>query len=288
MITKAKRQNIQKFNEKKLLAIDTSSATASVALIEFYDQLVCSSDSEGSEERYIPSTKILAECSIAQSAKTYSETLMPMVDHIFNLNDLAMQDIDYIACTNGPGSFTGLRIGAATAKGLAFAAGIPLIPVPTLDAMAYTVACIVAHNTLVVPIMDARRDQAYSAFYHDGCERKSDYMALPVDELLEKLRMLVLELKSERPLHILFITDGANDFGFNIAMRMGYPFSSEALGFSVSISGVPCSPLATYAGMLAGSPALAGNLPKGEFELMYIRKPQAEREREERESRGEI
>ena len=284
MITKAKRQNIQKYNEKKFLAIDTSSTTASVALIECYDQLVCLSDSE---EKYIPNVKILAEYSIAQSAKTYSETLMPMVDHIFHLNDLAMQDIDYIACTNGPGSFTGLRIGAATAKGLAFAAGIPLIPVPTLDAMAYTVQCIVAPNTLIVPIMDARRDQAYSAFYHDGCERKSDYMALPIDELLEKLRLLALELKGERPLQILLITDGAQDLGFNIVMRMGYSFSSEALGFSVSISGMPCLPLAKYAGLIASSQVRFGNLPEGEFELMYIRKPQAEREREERESRGQ-
>jgi len=277
-------KNIQKLNEKKILAIDTSSATASVALIEFYSQLVCLPDTEGS---YIQSIKILAECSIKQSAKTYSETLMPMVDHIFKLTSLTMQNIDYIACTNGPGSFTGLRIGAATAKGLAFAIGKPLIAVPTLDAMAYTVTNMAnMPNMWVIPMMDARREQAYSAFYNTRAGRITDYMAAPIEELLGMLSTLIIKDKEEGLPHVTFITDGGENFAFDFyqLMTLSSNWSLDIAASTHITHGFHGRPLAGCVGMLAVSQIGFANgvQPEDKFELMYIRKPQAEREREER------
>ena len=126
-----------------ILAIETTGKTAGVAL-------VCPSH-------------IIAEFSVNNN-KTHSSVLMPLIDAMLKSADFDKRDIDYIACSAGPGSFTGLRIGAAAAKGLAFGLSRRIIPVATLDAMAYNVF----NNTdgeIVVPIMDARRGQVYTALY---------------------------------------------------------------------------------------------------------------------------
>jgi tRNA threonylcarbamoyladenosine biosynthesis protein TsaB len=85
-----------------------------------------------------------------------------MIDYLFKTIQIDINDIDYIACANGPGSFTGLRIGIATAKGLAHSLGKKIIPVPTLDALAYNVfdTC-----KIIVPIIDARRSHVYTSIY---------------------------------------------------------------------------------------------------------------------------
>ena len=119
----------------KILALDTTGLVASVALVD--------------------ENKTIAEFT-TNYKKTHSQTIMPMVENLKNMVDLDLSTIDYIACACGPGSFTGLRIGAATAKGLAHGLDIPVIPVPTLDALAYNMF---GTNKLVVPIMDARRNQ---------------------------------------------------------------------------------------------------------------------------------
>ena len=119
----------------KILALDTTGLVASVALVD--------------------ENKTIAEFT-TNYKKTHSQTIMPMVENLKNMVDLDLSTIDYIACACGPGSFTGLRIGAATAKGLAHGLDIPVIPVPTLDALAYNMF---GTNKLVVPIMDARSNQ---------------------------------------------------------------------------------------------------------------------------------
>jgi len=214
------------------LALDTSSTSASAALVNDYI--------------------VMAEFSVTladlkgSGRKTHSETLMPMVNQIFEVSGLSLDDVDRIACTCGPGSFTGLRIGAATAKGLAFATGKPLIAVPTLDAMAYSIEC-----KYVVPMMDARRGQVYSAIYQDGT-RTSNYMALPIEELLTMIN----------PKEAIFTGDGA------IVHR-------EIIGGRIIEKPLIASDVA----------AIARKMPDAkeeEFSLLYIRKPQAEREREER------
>ena len=87
--------------------------------------------------------------------KTHSQTLLPMIDEIVKMTGIALKEIDAIAVAAGPGSFTGLRIGSSTAKGLGLALGKPIIPVPTVEGIAYN---LFGMNKLVCPIMDARRN----------------------------------------------------------------------------------------------------------------------------------
>ena len=90
---------------------------------------------------------------------THSQTLLPMIDEMVKLVGIDLNTIDAIAVSGGPGSFTGLRIGSATAKGLGLALNKPLIHVPTLDATAYN---LFGASGLICPIMDARRSQVYT------------------------------------------------------------------------------------------------------------------------------
>lgn len=125
----------------KLLAIDSSGLVASAAIVE--------------------NDITIAEYTMNHK-KTHSQTLLPMLDELKRMTGLDLQTVDAIAVAAGPGSFTGLRIGSATAKGLGFALGIPIIAVPTLDALAYN---LYGSDKLVCPIMDARRNQVYTGLY---------------------------------------------------------------------------------------------------------------------------
>ena len=125
----------------KILALDSSGLVASVAVVE--------------------DEKLLAEYTVNYK-KTHSQTLLPMLDELTRMLDLELDTIDAVAVSGGPGSFTGLRIGSATAKGLGLALKKPLIHVPTLDAMAYNLW---GSDALICPIMDARRNQVYTGVY---------------------------------------------------------------------------------------------------------------------------
>ncbi len=94
--------------------------------------------------------------------KTHSQTLLPMLDEIRRMTELDLQTVDAIAFASGPGSFSGLRIGSATAKGLGFVLDIPIIPVPTVDSLAYN---LYGSEKLICPLMDARRNQVYTGLY---------------------------------------------------------------------------------------------------------------------------
>ena len=121
----------------KILSIESSSLVASVALLE--DEL------------------IIAEYSI-NCGLTHSQTLLPMLDEILKRTACELETIDAIAISGGPGSFTGLRIGVATAKGLGLGLSKPLIHIPTLAATAYN---IYGTDALICPVMDVRRSQVW-------------------------------------------------------------------------------------------------------------------------------
>lgn len=97
-----------------------------------------------------------------QYKKKHAQSLVPMMDEIKHMLELDLQTVDAIAIARGPGSFTGLRIGAATAKGAAMAMGCPVIPVPTVDSIAYN---LYRTEGLICPLMDARRQQVYTGIY---------------------------------------------------------------------------------------------------------------------------
>ena len=134
---------------------------------------------------------------------THSRTLMPMVEDMLRNADLSLSDCDIIAVANGPGSFTGIRIGIAAAKGLAFAAEKPMAGISTLEAMAMN--CI-GTSGLIVCAMDARRQQVYNALFRsDGkhLTRISPDRPIALAELAE-------EIKRSAETHIVVVGDGAH------------------------------------------------------------------------------
>lgn len=154
----------------KILAIDSSGLVASVAV-------VCDEN-------------LLGEFTVNYK-KTHSQTLLPMLDELAKMIELDLNSLDAVAVAGGPGSFTGLRIGSATAKGLALALDKPVINVPTVDALAYNLC---GHRDIVCPLMDARRNQTYTGLYR-----------------FEGNRMQVV--KEQSPLDIAEIIDEINRIG---------------------------------------------------------------------------
>ena len=163
----------------KILAIDSSSLVATVAVVQ--DDIMT------------------AEYTINHK-KTHSQTLLPMIDEIVKMAEINLEDIDAIAVSGGPGSFTGLRIGSATAKGLGLVWNKVLIHVPTVDAMAYN---LYGTDKLICPIMDARRSQTYTGIY-EFCDEEFNIVmeqcAISIEELAAKL--------NEFGRSVIFVGDG--------------------------------------------------------------------------------
>ena len=150
----------------KILSLDSSATVATVALCE-----------DGA---------LLAEYTL-NNGNTHSETLLPMIESVLHLYGIDIEEIDLFACTSGPGSFTGVRIGAATLKGLAFGKSKPCVGVSTPEAIAQN---LLLHRGLICPVMNARRSQVYTALFRsDGVEltRLMPDSALSIAELDELL-----------------------------------------------------------------------------------------------------
>ena len=146
----------------KILSVDSSATVASVAL------------SEGG--------RLLAEYTL-NNKNTHSETLLPMIESLLSFFSMEISDVDLFAVSTGPGSFTGVRIGTATIKGLAFASDKPCVGVSTLEAIAYNLRF---HKGIVCPVMNARRSQVYTAIFRsDGekLERLTEDIAISIAEL---------------------------------------------------------------------------------------------------------
>ena len=111
--------------------------------------------------------KTLAERSV-EAHQVHSQKIMGLIEEVLRATDLARQELDGIAVSIGPGSFTGLRIGLSTAKGLAFALDKPVTAVSTLEALAFNTLRLgnVDERALILPMIDARRDEVYTAAYH--------------------------------------------------------------------------------------------------------------------------
>lgn len=246
----------------KVLAIDSSGMTATVAVVE--------------------DTQTIAEYTV-NFKKTHSQTLLPMIDTMGKMIELDLESIDAIAVAGGPGSFTGLRIGSATAKGLGLALNKPLIHVPTVDGLAYNLyGC----QDIICPIMDARRKQVYTGMYTfarketEGSKETEMVLdvlesqnASPIDELIERLNV------HGRP--VVFLGDGVPVYQEVIKDKMRVPYSFA-----------PASANRQRAAVVG---ALGIQYYKeGKFETAmehqpdYLRVSQAERERAERERKAVV
>ncbi len=180
----------------KILGLDSSGIVASVAVVE--DDV------------------LIAEYTVNYK-KTHSQTLLPMLDEIVKMTELDLNSVDAIAVAAGPGSFTGLRIGSATAKGLGLALKKPLVAIPTVEGLAYNL-----YDTqgIICPIMDARRKQVYTGIYRFEDHRLrvlEDQMAVPMEELISKLNKL------GQP--VTFLGDGVSVFREMIRQELAVPFA---------------------------------------------------------------
>lgn len=190
----------------KILAIESSSLVASAAIVD--DDILVA--------EYTVNHKI-----------THSQTLLPMIDEILRMTQTDKHSLDAIAVSGGPGSYTGLRIGSATAKGLGMALDIPLIHVPTIDAMAYNAY---GYNGLICPIMDARRSQVYTGIYEFADGRFNillENSAITFDELMEKLDAI-----DKIGRKVMFIGDGIPVFKDRINEHFngkGYEFAPASM-----------------------------------------------------------
>ncbi|MCR5684755.1 MAG: tRNA (adenosine(37)-N6)-threonylcarbamoyltransferase complex dimerization subunit type 1 TsaB [Lachnospiraceae bacterium] len=189
-----------------IVGIESSALVASVAIID--------------EER------LIAEYTV-NNQKTHSQTLLPMLDEIMKALGLAPDSIDAIAVSRGPGSFTGLRIGAATAKGLGLALDKPIVEVPTLAALAWNLFG--TGDSLVCPIMDARRAEVYSGVYcfDDNCGEGDGQTAgfrTIIGEQAGPLAGLIDEL-NKLGRKVIFLGDAVPVYRELIAGNMKVPYS---------------------------------------------------------------
>ena len=246
----------------RVLAIDSSGLTATVAVVE--------------------ETQTIAEYTVNYK-KTHSQTLLPMIDEMAKMVELDLSAIDAIAVAGGPGSFTGLRIGSATAKGLGLALGKPLIHVPTVDALAYSVyGC----GDLICPIMDARRQQVYTGIYtfsYNAGKKEDVNLVEPVFQVIKMQTAVSVEDLIRR----------LNNYGRPVVfLGDGVPVYQEMLaeGLKVPYSFAPSYMNRQRAAVVGALGIRYFNTERFETAMEhkpdYLRVSQAERERAEREKRA--
>lgn len=195
---------------------------------------------------------------------THSRTLMPMITEVLDAAQLTTNDIDAVAVAVGPGSFTGIRIGVATAKGLAFPADLPCVAVSALEGMAHCLAGLPLSGR-VCAVMDARCKQVYTATFlieNGVLTRETPDEAIAVDDLFSRLQNV------DTPVYL--IGDGA---------EMCYNLGHDRLPALTRLSPALRLQDATGVAVVAARKLAAGETVKGEQLLpTYLRLPQAERE----------
>lgn len=232
----------------KILAIESSSITASVAIVT--DDM------------------LTAEYTI-NNKKTHSQTLLPMIDEICRMTDTEIETIDAVAVSCGPGSFTGLRIGSATAKGIGLAMNIPLVSVPTVDAMAFNYQ---GSDKIICPIMDAKRGHVYTGIYY--FEETAGKIKIELSQSLLKLEELILRL-NEIGKEVIFLGDGiaVSKKSIEESMKVSFSFAPPHMSTQRAGSVAILGKIMLEAGM---------GINAGEHLPEYLRPSQAEREMAEK------
>lgn len=234
-----------------ILAVDSSTPVAGAALVEDH--------------------RVLNE-SFINYKKTHSETLLPTIDRIMEECECCLADLDALAITVGPGSFTGLRIGMATVKGIALAAHKPIVALSTLDTLAANAA---GSDDLVGALLDARKNELYYGFYRmgeQGPQAMLEAMVGPPQAVVNQARQLLTQEQ-----RVILLGDGY--------YRYSAFFEEELKEELKAIPGHLMLPRAAAAGILAVNKAR-----QGEFENLYQLRPVYIRlsEAEYRLGKGEI
>lgn len=151
----------------------------------------------------------------------HSETLLPWIKFLIEDSGIKLDDLQLIVCSLGPGSFTGLRIGLATAKGLAAGSHCPLIGIPGLDALAFRYR---SFKGVVIPLSDARRKKVYTALYRQG-ERISDYLDIPMTKLALDLKEFDNLLLTGSEAEVFARIIGEEQSREGITLDRGLPFT---------------------------------------------------------------
>lgn len=230
----------------KILGIDSSGLVASAAIAD--------------------EKNIIAEFTV-NNKQTHSQTLLPMIEKVVDMSGIELEQIDAIAIAAGPGSFTGLRIGSATAKGIGLALKKPVVSVPTLEGLAYRVS---VFDGIICPIMDARRNQVYTGIYKmdkGNLVCLSEQKAVDIHEIMEEL-----EKYDEK---VIFLGDGVEVQRETIEKE----FKKEYCFAPIHISKQSAAAVAVL-GDIYFNQGKAEDA--AEHKPIYLRKSQAEREREER------
>ncbi len=219
----------------RVLAVDTSAVCAAVAVVE-----------DG---------KILSE-SQTNTGLTHSRTLMPMIDSTLRNAEISLDSIDFFACSAGPGSFTGIRIGVAAIKGLCDGLEKKCLPVSTLEALAYN---LLGRSCTAVSVMDARCNQVYCGIFRvegESVTRLTEDEAIKIDDLGEKLKAYE---------DIIFVGDGAK-------------ICHKALGYGIAAPSELFQKGSSVAFCAVNSYAEEKLLDGADVMPVYLRLPQAERE----------
>lgn len=241
----------------KILALDSSGLVASAAVVQ--DGVLTA--------EYTVNYKI-----------THSQTLLPMMQELKEMIELDLDTIDAIALAAGPGSFTGLRIGSATAKGLGLALDKPLIEVPTLAGLAYHFW---GSEKLICPLMDARRNQVYTGIYTFEKEAgKSDYRMCTVKEQCAVDIQEILDELDNMGREVIFLGDGVPVFKSVIEERLKTPFAFAPAHLNRQRAAAVAA-LAEIYYSEGRTVSAGGHRPE------YLRLSQAERERLSNEKQAE-
>ena len=230
----------------KILGIDSSGLVASAAIAD--------------------EKNIIAEFTV-NNKQTHSQTLLPMIEKVVDMSGIELEQIDAIAIAAGPGSFTGLRIGSATAKGIGLALKKPIVSIPTLEGLAYRVS---VFDGIICPIMDARRNQVYTGIYKmdkGNLVCLSEQKAVDIHEIMEEL-----EKYDDK---VIFLGDGVEVQRDTIEKE----FKKEYCFAPIHLSKQSAAAVAVLGEIYFNqgkAEDAAVHLP------IYLRKSQAEREREER------
>ena len=230
----------------KILGIDSSGLVASAAIAD--------------------EKNIIAEFTV-NNKQTHSQTLLPMIEKVVDMSGIELEQIDAIAIAAGPGSFTGLRIGSATAKGIGLALKKPVVSVPTLEGLAYRVS---VFDGIICPIMDARRNQVYTGIYKmdkGNLVCLSEQKAVDIHEIMEEL-----EKYDEK---VIFLGDGVEVQRETIEKEFKKEYCFAPIHLSKQSAAAVAVFLYIYFNQGKAEDA-------AEHKPIYLRKSQAEREREER------